>query len=393
FGSPPTRFERTAAAALTWQSLPIDFRGRPIQCLPQQIDPTIRVVGQAQSAEPVLWLNLKPDTVLGTADVNTGAPNWVRPHADGTRWRSITQVLSPTGIDLSRVEYIELWVWEDQHRTAKANRTALVLDFGSLFEDALAWTPESFSHAPGGGDTVYYGQRFAGLGRLDTERDPLTHSWDAALNDQGILSDRATAIFDSTTGALVDTLPLCSATQNGVLQAYGFGDLRSRCGRHNGFVDTEDADGDFQLDSVAGVRTAENFVRFVFPIGDERFYVRDGAMLPAFTNGLPDGTSGWRLYRIPFRSDTIQVGRADLRQIQSLRVTVVAPHTAGPNQPDPQVYFGLPRVRPGGASWLKRADTPLRGRAGERGTGTGEVIASVVSTEHRSLGYTPPPGA
>src|SRR5205823_108121 len=111
---------------------------------------------------------------------------------------------------------------------------------------------------------------------------------------------------------------------------------------------------------VAGVRTVEGFVRFVFPVGDERFYVRDGAMLPAFTNGLPDGTSGWRLYRIPFRTDTIQVGRADLRQIQSLRVTVVAPHTAGPNQPDPQVYFGLARVRLVGASWLKRADTFLR---------------------------------
>src|SRR5205807_2207845 len=112
----------------------------------------------------------------------------------------------------------------------------------------------------------------------------------------------------------------------------------------------------------------------------------------AFTNGLPDGTSGWRLYRIPFRTDTIQVGRADLRQIQSLRVSVVAPHTAGPNQPDPQVYFGLARVRLVGASWLKRADTPIRGVAGERGTGTGEVIASVVSTENRDLGYTPPPG-
>jgi len=393
YGLPPTGFERTAAAALTWQSLPIDFRGRAIQFLPQQIDPSIRVVGQAQSAEPVLWLNLKPDTVLGTADANTGAPNWVRAHADGTRWRSITQVLSPTGIDLSRVEYIELWVWEDQHRTAKANRTALVLDFGSLFEDALAWAPESFSHAAGGGDTVYYGQRFVGLGRLDTERDPLTHSWDAATNDQGMLSDRATAIFDSTTGALKDTLPLCSATQNGVLQAYGFGDLRSRCGRHNGFVDTEDADGDFQLDSVAGVRTAESFVRFVFPIGDERTYVRDGAMVPAVdAQGRPDGAAGWRLYRIPFRADTIMQGALSLRQIQSLRLTIVAPQTAPAGTPSPQVFFGLARVRLVGASWLKRADTPIHGIAGDRGVGTGAVAASVVSTENRDLGYTPPPG-
>src|SRR5207244_99040 len=134
-------------------------------------------------------------------------------------------------------------------------------------------------------------------------------------------------IVDSTTGAVRDTLPLCSATQHGLLQTFFFGDLRSRCGRHNGFVDTEDLDGDFRLDSVAGVRTVEGFVRFVFPIGDERFYVRDGAMLPAFTNGLPDGTSGWRLDRIPCRTETLQGGRADLPQVQRPRGTVVGLQT------------------------------------------------------------------
>ena len=387
-------FDPNQAAFLTWQSLPYALSNNglvPRQFLPQQIDPTLRFTGQAQAAEPVLWLTLKPDSVLGLAN-QAGVPNWTRPPQNTPRWRSITQALSATGIDLSRTEYLELWVWEDNHRVAKANRAALIVDFGSVFEDALAWVPQAFKPSPAG-DTTYYGQRYVGLGRLDTERDPITHSWNAVINDEGILSDRVTdGIVDSSTGAVKDTLPLCSATQHGALQAYFFGDLRSRCGRHNGFVDTEDLDGDFRLDSVAGVRTAENFVRFVFPIGDERFYVRDGAMLPAFTNGLPDGTSGWRLYRIPFRSDTIQVGPANLRQVQSVRITLVAPHTAGPGQPDPQVYFGLARVRLVGASWLKRAETPIRGIAGERGVGSGQVIASVVSTENRDLGYTPPPG-
>lgn len=380
-------FAPVDAAALTWQSLPLDFAGRAIQFLPQQIDPTIRIVGQAQSAEPALWITLKPDTVLGLADT-AGVPNWVRPHHDAARWRSITQALSPTGIDLSRVEYIELWVWEDGHRTAKANRTAILLDFGTVFEDAVAWVPEYFTHAPQGGDTVWYGQRLVGQGRLDTERDPVTHSWDAVTNDLGILSDRVTdGIVDSTEGRVVDTLALCSASRNGVLQLRRFGDLRSRCGAHNGFVDTEDLDGDFQLDSAAGVHTAESFVRYVFPVGDERFYVRDGGMLPAADGSV----TGWRLYRIPFHADTIQQGNVNLRQIQSLRLTVVAPQGAS-GAPSPQVFFGLARVRLVGASWLKRTDTPIRGIAGERGVGTGEVIASVVSTENRDLGYAPPPG-
>src|SRR3989441_50641 len=393
FGIAPGGFAFADAAALTWQNLPSDPSGRPMQFLPQQIDPTIRLVGQGQSAEPVLWLMLKPDTLLGLANSRTGAPNWVRPHHDGPRWRAITQVLSPTGIDLSRVEELELWVWEDNHRTAKANATALLLDFGSVFEDALAFVPETVTVAPPG-DTVYSGDRAAGLGRLDTERDPLTHSWSATQDDEGILSDRIVdGIWDATQGRRVDTLPLCSARVNGALPAYAFGDLRSRCGRHNGAVDTEDQDGDFLLDSLAGVKTREDFVRFVFPIGGDRYFVRDGGMVAERDGfGNPDGGSGWRLYRIPFRTDTLEQGSVTLRQIQSLRVTIVTPQNGPLGRPDPQVFFGLARVRLVGATWVKRADTPIPGLAGDRGSGTGEVIAAVVSTENQDLGYTPPPG-
>ncbi|PYP32170.1 MAG: cell surface protein SprA, partial [Gemmatimonadetes bacterium] len=378
FGIAPGGFAFADAAALTWQNLPSDPSGRPMQFLPQQIDPTIRLVGQGQSAEPVLWLMLKPDTLLGLANSRTGAPNWVRPHHDGPRWRAITQVLSPTGIDLSRVEFLELWVWEDNHRVAKAANTALLLDFGSVFEDALAFVPETLTVTPQG-DTVYSGDRAAGLGRLDTERDPLTHSWSATQDDEGILSDRIVdGIWDATQGRRVDTLPLCSARVNGALPAYAFGDLRSRCGRHNGAVDTEDQDGDFLLDSLAGVKTREDFARFVFPIGDDRYFVRDGGMVAVRDSfGNPDGASGWRLYRIPFRTDTLEQGSVTLRQIQSLRVTIVTPQNGPLGRPDPQVFFGLARVRLVGATWVKRADTPIPGLAGDRGSGTGEVIAAV----------------
>src|SRR5207302_9863784 len=123
-----------------------------------------------------------------------------------------------------------------------------------------------------------------------------------------------------------------------------------------------------------------------------RYFVRDGGMVPVRDGlGNPDGASGWRLYRIPFRSDTIEQGSVSLRQIQSLRVTVVTPQNGPLGRPDPQVFFGLARVRLVGATWVKRADTPIPGLAGDRGTGTGEVIASVVGTGHRDLGYTAPP--
>ena len=384
-------FSANDAAFLTWQSLPYNVSNNqyvPVQFLPTQIDPTLHVTGAAQAAEPVLWLMLKPDTILGLANNRPGSPsfglsNWTAPARDAPRWRSITQTLSATGVDLSRVEFLEFWVWEDASRVARANRTTVLFDFGGVFEDALAFVPTTFT-VNAEGDTTYSGVRRAGDGRLDSERDPRTQTWSATLNDEGILSDRVVdGILDATQSVVVDTLPLCSATENGQLVPYAFGDIRSRCGRHNNAVDTEDQDGDFALDSLTGVRTSESFVRYVFPIGEERYFVRDGGMRLG---------AGWRLYRIPFRTDTLQIGSSSLRQVQSLRVTIAAPAPTTAGAPDPQVYFALARVRLVGSSWVKRSDTPLPGIGGERGTGIGEVVASVVSTENRDLGYTPPPG-
>jgi hypothetical protein len=396
FGIPITGFDTVDAVPLTWQSLPLDGKGNPVQFFPRDIDPTIVLVGQAQSAEPVLWLMLKPDTMMGLANSNTGNPNWRRPGLgnnarNATRWRSITQTLSATGVDLSRVEYLEFWVWEDNKRSAKSNGGAILFDFGSVFEDALAFVPETLTVT--NGDTTYSGVRVAGQGRLDTERDPVTHAWNAAINDEGILTDRITdGIWKHTpTGdSLIDTLPLCSATVSGQIVSRFFGDPRSRCGRHNGAIDTEDLDGDGQLDIAVGAKSQEDFVRYVFPIGDDQFYVRDGGMVNA-SPAAGGGASGWRLYRIPFHTDTLQVGAPNLRQVQALRITILAPETA-PGEADPQIFFGLSRVQLVGATWLKRADTPIGGLGGDHGTGLGSVTASVVSTQNRDLGYTPPPG-
>ncbi len=395
FGIGVTGFDTLDAVPLTWQSLPLDQKGNLMQFFSRDIDPTIVLVGQAQSAEPALWLMLKPDTMMGLANDTSGIPNWRRPGTgnnarNATRWRSITQTLSATGVDLSRVEYLEFWVWEDNKRTAKANGAAILFDFGSIFEDALAFAPETLTVT--NGDTIYSGVRVVGRGRLDQERDPVTHSWNAAINDEGILTDRITdSIWDATRHVWVATLPLCSATVNGQIVSRFFGDPRPRCGRHNGAIDTEDQDGDGQLDVVVGAKTREDFVRYVFPIGDDQFYVRDGGMRPA-PPSAGGGASGWRLYRIPFHTDTLQVGTPNLRQVQALRITILAPETAPPGQPDPQIFFGLSRVQLVGSTWLKRADTPIGGLGGDHGTGLGTVTASVVSPQNRDLGSTPPPG-
>ncbi len=383
---PTAGFQDANAASLVWQNLISTSTGY-VQYTSGQIDPAIVQQGTGQSYETVLWMFLHPDTVGGLPDPNTYRPRWVLPHTAGPRWRSMTLPLSTTGQDLSRVEYLEFWVFEDPKLRARTAGATLVFDFGRVYEDAVSFVPTSFRVTPQG-DTVYSGRRRIGEGRLQTERDTLTNAWDALTNDTGIWGDVADSILNENTGQYVKGMPLCTSQLASGPVVYPWGDQQARCTRHNGNPDTEDLDGDGHLDTLVTALN-ESYFRYVFHLGDPKYYVRDGG--PPCSNASCTDTLGgrWRLYRIPFRTDTFQVGTPDIRQIRALRLTVAVP----PGDSEPPVYFGLARMELVGAPWVKRATTPIAGISGNLGTGLGEVVASTVSTENfRDLGYTPPPG-
>jgi len=373
-------FQDADAASLVWQNLILTPAG--IQRFTStDIDPSIVLQGTGQTAETVLWLTLQPDTVGGLPDPKTGRPRWIAPHTPGPRWRTITTPLSATGVDLSRVEFLEFWVFEDPQHPARDLGTSIVFDFGRVYEDAVAFVPQSFT-VDAQGDTSYSGRRRIGEGRLQTERDTLTNTWNAATNDNGVLGAVADSIVDARTGAVVRNMPLCESALGHGLVVYPWGDQRAQCSRHNGIPDGDDLDGDGHLDTlIAAVQ--ESYLRYVFRVGDPRYYVRDG--------GPADSAGGrWRLYRIPFRTDTVQVGTPDIRQIRDLRVTVIVPDEPAGEKP---AYLALARLKLVGAPWVKRTETPIAGISGSLGAAHGEVVASVVSTENRTdLGYEPPPG-
>ncbi|MBE0594028.1 MAG: cell surface protein SprA, partial [Gemmatimonadales bacterium] len=279
---------------------------------------------------------------------------------------------------------LEFWVLEDAQRQALEQNAYLVFDFGTVFEDAVGIAPQSFTTS--GADTTFSGVQFVGIDRLDSEKDSVTSVFNAQVDDLGILGDRPDSLLNETTGEIFERFSLCNLQGLSGLAAFPLGDFAARCGHGNGYIDTEDLDGDNRLDTKVGT-VEENLVRFVFPIGNEQYHVRDG-------QSLQDGagrTLTWRLYRIPFRVDTIQVGRPNLRQIEAVRLTMVAPDQGGADL-EKEIWLALTRMRLTGAPWVKRAETPLTGIAGNRGVGRGEVAASVVTTENTDLGYTPPPG-
>ncbi|MDH3497735.1 MAG: cell surface protein SprA [Gemmatimonadota bacterium] len=381
--APTGGFADADAVPLVWQNA-VQSGNDVLQFGPRDIDSTIILLGTAREIETVLWLTLKPDTIGGAPNPLTGAPRWFRPHTPGPRWRSMTQPFGGTGLglDLSRVEFLEFWVLEDAERSAKTEGVTMLVDFGTVFEDAVAFGPDSFTVA--GTDTVFSGFRFVGQGRLDTERDTLTNVFNAALNDVGIHGDLLPTIVNATTGAPLTNFPTCALVPGAGLPVFPLGDIGARCTRRNGFADGEDLNGDGRLDVTVGT-VGEDLVRYVFPVGDDRYFVRNGNTL-VDARGRP---VTWRLYRIPFREDTLQIGSPNLRQIQAMRLTVVAPDR-GPQEPE--VFFALTRMKLVGAPWLKRAATPIAGLSGAQGEPHGEVIASLATTENLDLGYTPPPG-
>ncbi len=377
---PALGFSDADAVALTWQNLIPASGGGVYQLRSQDIDPSIVVQGATQSAETVLWLALHPDTLGGLPDPSTFKPRWLLPRNPAhPRWRSMSQPLSATGIDLSRTEFLEFWVLEDDAHRLRNAGASILFDFGTVYEDAVGFLPTRFTTS--GADTTYTGRRRAGEGRLDTERDTLTGAFNAAVNDNGILGDVADSIVNGTDGSVVRNMPLCTSALGRSLVVYDWGSFFPRCTRRNGRVDTEDLNNDQHLDTLIAA-SGEHHVRYTFHVGDSRYLVRDG--------GTVAGVGQWHLYRIPFRADTFQVGTPDLRQMRALRMTVIAPASAAAES---TLFFALGRMRLVGAPWVKRSGTPIPGLAGLNGAAHGEVIASVVSTENRTdLGYDPPPG-
>ena len=381
---PGGMFIAADAVPLIWQNS-VRSAGGVLEFGPEDIDSTLVFAGTGFQVETVLWLSLKPDTVGGAPDPQTGAPRWIRSHTPGPRWRSISRPLgggSGVGIDLSRIESLEFWVLEDADRTALMRNATLVFDFGTVFEDAADVAPTSFSVA--GGDTVFTGVRQVGQGRLDTEKDTLANVFNALVDDNGIRADLLDTIVNANTGQSVEDLPLCDLQGLSGLVVFPRGDLQATCTRRNGRLDTEDLNGDNRLDVTVGA-IQEDVFRYVFPIGEARYFVRTGGTR-LDERGRP---LTWRLYRIPFREDTVQVGTPNIRQVAALRLTLVAPDQ-GPTEDE--FFIALARMRLLGAPWLKRAATPIAGLSGSQGEPRGEVAVSVVGTENQDLGYTSPPG-
>jgi hypothetical protein len=374
-------FDSTHAVQLVWQNLIPDGRGGTLQLRPTDIDTNIVIQGSSTATpETVMYLTFHADTAGGiVARDNSSA--WSQPRLDNApRWRGMTAPLSLTGADFSRNEFLEFWVFESADRPIESNGMRMVIDLGTVSEDAVALAPTSFTVT--GNDTVFSGRQFVGSGRLDTERST-NGTFNASVDDNGILSDRPSLQLPDGSFSEVE---LCRRVLSNLVEVFPWGDLGARCTAGNGLLDTEDLDGDLLLDARG---PDEDAFRYVVDLMDPRYRVRTGVTGARDPN---DSTrfAGWTLYRVPLREPDRLIGQPNIRLVKHLRFTFVTPPDNG--APDPVIRFALARMRLVGAPWIARAETPITGISGALGEPHGRVGVSSVSTENIELGYTSPPG-
>ena len=255
----------------------------------------------------------------------------------------MTTVISTTGSDLTRSEFLEFYA-----KSSGAPGQALIIDIGSVSEDAFYF--DAFNQTNG---TYEDGTRW-GLGVLDTEAKLAERElWSTEKDARGLWAQQCT-------GSGLNAPPL--------------GDPSANCARGNGFMDSEDLDGNGILDDSEGA-----YHRYVVPLDElSAFVVRDTSQTK----------TNYKLYRIPLR-DGIAVNGANAgtwRFVKHMRMTVASSTMSN----DPVENFTIARMRIIGSRWVKRdIDGVVRGLTSDKkGTPGAEVRVSPVSrlttNEYRS---------
>jgi cell surface protein SprA len=390
--------ETNRASTLVWQTFPQTATGRRVQFVRSNIDPLADFTGTGgELPETVLWLTLLPLDQGGQYDRATKTYKWtVGGRPTGRRFRSIRTVLAPAGRDLTNGELLEFWALVDTNEPKK-NGT-LIFDFGDVSENSLAFAPETLTIVRNGSakpDSIFSGKKLQGFDRLDSERDPFSHAFNAEVNDTGLPGDVVDTLVvkDGISVTKVPNVRLCRSAL-GTIEVLG--DPRANCTAFNARLDEEDIDQDNAMNFFSNQRESERLLRYVVDLSEPAKYKRLGGTYTdtLFTGGTAQvRTRRWALISIPFKTPTDSLNDVNRRRIRALRLTVVS-GTA--QTPDETTQFPIADLHVTGAPWFARSNVTLPGIAGIAGISPNGVfvIASTIGTNDSSAAvvYQPPPG-
>ena len=225
---------------------------------------------------------------------------------------------------------------------------------------------------------------------MNSERDEITRSFDAARNDVGLPGDRADTLIRVADG-LTERLLNAELCRGGSVIAE-LGDTRHNCSVGNRRLDEEDLDLDGVLNMSGPENSGERLMRYVIDLADPQSITKTGLCHPnpGDRSGTGPRTFCWALVRVSLASAQL-INDPILRRIRSARLTLVSGDAADTSF----TYTPISRFRLLGAPWVKRGSTPIAGIAGVRETGIGFVQATVIGTLDAGttgIRYQPPPG-
>ena len=220
---------------------------------------------------------------------------------------------------LTKTEFLEFYASGSEH-------LSVVLDLGLVSEDAF------FIDAAGRTQGVKANGDLWGLGFLDQEADPARGEiWSEVTDRRGVWGES------------------CQTAPQAI---YRIGDPRTVCTRSNGRRDSEDLDGNGNLE------VGERHLRYLIQVGPGS---------PYLVRSRAETGSSFRLYRVPIQDPAAthvggSITEADLRAVKHLRLTVAGSRSGA---------VTLARMSFIGSRWIKRAGAGVlrglnRGHAGGR---------------------------
>ncbi len=256
----------------------------------KDLTPVLTQEEGSDNEHQVLEINVKPNSYVGSSAFTLAS------------WTGITQGLSRTGDDYSKMRYLEIWV-NDRQQNHAATSAILHIDFGRVSEDAF-WSP---TEPPNG--------------KLDTEDKNGDTKLDAG-EDTGLdgLADKDEPGYDPRTNpdpnhddyAYDPNHPNDYSHINGT-EGNGANDPNAR-------PDTEDLDLNGVLD------TDNDYFETSIDLARGRLVGNDTLDIVAkdIPNDYPPSMwrpgNGWRLFRIPIEGDAFQaVGNPHWDSIKHLR--------------------------------------------------------------------------
>ncbi|HTK30834.1 MAG TPA: cell surface protein SprA [Candidatus Saccharimonadaceae bacterium] len=324
-GSGPDTLANQHNAEIHWYSPPTVIKEKFLK-------PTLKQAEGADNARQVLALSIPRRPLKAKNDFVTGEFD--------TLWAGLTYPLDPVGLDVSRFQFIELWVndFNDEHISGfpeprvRGRHVKLHIDLGRVSEDQMR-APDVLPNGvldsedlpPRDGQLTATDQNSedTGLDNLFSfnNRKGVTGTEDAALQRDLTTSGPDDPEGDDFHG------PDQNLTNEIDPRRYRFTNGPEDNRQINPLPDTED------LNLNGNLETREDYFEYTIDLGDAASpYLQTDVQrdYPGNTNVTSD--NGWRRYRIPL-TDSLRIafGLPDLTLAQHVRVWL-----EGVINPDPQ---------------------------------------------------------